>query len=49
MRRAVCPLCTRIAAMTWGAHGVRPSRLRIRFTRVGESWLAADNLASTWR
>jgi Domain of unknown function (DUF4440) len=28
---------------------LRPLQLRIRFSRIGGSWLATDTVASTWR
>jgi hypothetical protein len=39
---------SRTEATIWGTHGRWPLRLRIRFTRVGGSWLASDTVASTW-
>jgi hypothetical protein len=39
---------SRTEATIWGTHGTWPLQLRIRFTRVGGSWLASDTVASTW-
>jgi hypothetical protein len=39
---------TRTEATIWGGRGIWPLRLRIRFARVGDSWLAAHTRASTW-
>ena len=40
---------SRTEATIWGTYGTWPLRLRIRFTRVGGSWLAAGTVASTWK
>jgi hypothetical protein len=40
---------TRTEATIWGGHGIWPLQLRIRFGRMGGSWLATDMVASTWR
>jgi hypothetical protein len=47
--RPVVTARTRTEATIWGASGTWPLQLRIRFTRVGGSWLASDSVASTWR
>ncbi len=40
---------TRTEATIWGGHGIWPLQLRIHFARVGDSWLASNTVASTWR
>jgi hypothetical protein len=40
---------TRTGATIWANHGIWPLQLRIRFDRMGGSWLATDMVASTWR
>ena len=39
---------TRTKATIWGSSGTWPLRLRIRFIRGHDGWLACQTVASTW-